>query len=35
MEGLDCCTRWAARVQPMLPPETRATSVPLPEATAA
>lgn len=29
MEGLDCCTRWAARVQPMLPPETRATSVPL------
>jgi hypothetical protein len=29
MEGLDCCTRWAAKVQPMLPPETRATSVPL------
>lgn len=29
MEGLDCCTRWAARVQPMLPPETRATSIPL------
>jgi rubrerythrin len=29
MEGLDCCTQWAARVQPMLPPETRATSVPL------
>jgi rubrerythrin len=29
MEGLDCCTRWAARVQPMLPPETRATSVPM------
>jgi len=28
MEGLDCCTRWAAKVQPMLPPETRATSVP-------
>jgi rubrerythrin len=28
MAGLDCCTRWAARVQPMLPPETRATSVP-------
>jgi rubrerythrin len=28
MEGLDCCTRWAARVQPMLPPETRATSIP-------
>lgn len=29
MEGLTCCTRWAAKVQPMLPPETRATSVPL------
>ena len=29
MDGLDCCTRWAARVQPMLPPETRASSVPL------
>lgn len=29
MGGLDCCTRWAAKVQPMLPPETRATSVPL------
>jgi hypothetical protein len=29
MEGLDCCTRWAAKVQPMLPPETRASSVPL------
>jgi rubrerythrin len=29
MEGLDCCTRWAAKVQPMLPPETRATSIPL------
>jgi rubrerythrin len=29
MDGLDCCTRWAAKVQPMLPPETRATSVPL------
>jgi rubrerythrin len=29
MAGLDCCTRWAAKVQPMLPPETRATSVPL------
>jgi rubrerythrin len=28
MEGLDCATRWAARVQPMLPPETRATSIP-------
>jgi rubrerythrin len=29
MEGLDCCTRWAAKVQPMLPPETRATQIPL------
>jgi hypothetical protein len=28
MEGLDCCTRWAAKVQPMLPPETRATTIP-------
>jgi len=28
MEGLDCCTRWAAKVQPMLPPETRAASIP-------
>lgn len=27
MEGLDCGTRWATRVQPMLPPETRASSV--------
>ena len=27
MAGLDCCTRWAAKVQPMLPPEIRATSV--------
>jgi rubrerythrin len=24
MEGLDCCTVWATKVQPMLPPETRA-----------
>jgi hypothetical protein len=29
MDGLDCCTRWAAKVQHMLPPETRASSVPL------
>jgi hypothetical protein len=29
MDGLDCCTKWAAKVQPMLPPETRATSIPL------
>ena len=28
MEGLDCATRWAAKVQPMLPPETRARSIP-------
>jgi hypothetical protein len=28
MDGLECATRWAARVQPMLPPETRASSVP-------
>jgi hypothetical protein len=28
MAGLDCATRWAARVQPMLPPETRATELP-------
>ncbi len=28
MEGLDCCSRWAAKIQPMLPPENRATSVP-------
>ena len=28
MEGLDCCSRWAARVQPLLPIETRATVVP-------
>ena len=27
MDGIDCCTRWAAKVQPMLPPETRATSI--------
>ena len=29
MDGLDCCTRWATRVQPMLPPETRAAPVPI------
>ena len=28
MAGLECATRWAAKVQPMLPPETRATSIP-------
>jgi rubrerythrin len=28
MDGLDCATRWAAKVQPMLPPETRADSIP-------
>lgn len=29
MDGLDCATRWAARIQPMLPPETKATTVPI------
>jgi hypothetical protein len=28
MDDLDCCTRWAAKVQPILPPETRAKSIP-------
>ena len=28
MDGLDCATRWAARIQPMLPPETKATTIP-------
>lgn len=28
MAGLDCCTRWAARAQPMLPVELRAQRVP-------
>ena len=28
MDGLDCATRWAARIQPMLPPETTATTIP-------
>ncbi|HSK04229.1 MAG TPA: hypothetical protein VK932_23410 [Kofleriaceae bacterium] len=28
MDGLQCATRWAAKVQPMLPPETRASSIP-------
>jgi hypothetical protein len=28
MDGLECATRWAARIQPMLPPETKATSIP-------
>jgi rubrerythrin len=28
MEGLDCCTLWAAKVQPILPPETRAPGHP-------
>lgn len=32
MEGLDCCTLWAAKAQPMLPPETRAKSIPAPYA---
>ena len=34
MAGLDCCTRWAAKVQPMLPPETRAVSIPVQQAAA-
>ena len=34
MSGLDCCSRWAAKVQPMLPPETRAASIPLVSAAA-
>ncbi|MCX5746106.1 MAG: hypothetical protein NT062_26815 [Proteobacteria bacterium] len=29
MDGLDACTRWAAKVQPMLPAETRATTIPV------
>jgi len=29
MDGLDACTRWAAKIQPILPTETRATSVPV------
>ena len=28
MDGLDACTRWAAKIQPILPVETRATDVP-------
>ena len=28
MTDLECATRWAAKVQPMLPPETRASSIP-------
>jgi rubrerythrin len=28
MAGLDACTRWAAKIQPMLPAELRATSIP-------
>ncbi|MEO8703207.1 MAG: acyl-ACP desaturase [Kofleriaceae bacterium] len=28
MDGLDCASRWAAKIQPMLSPETRATSIP-------
>lgn len=35
MEGLACATRWAAKVQPMLPPETRATSIPAEQRAAA
>ena len=28
MEDLQCATRWAARIQPILPPETRASELP-------
>ena len=28
MEDLQCATRWAARIQPILPPETRASEIP-------
>lgn len=28
MAGLDCCTRWATRIQPMLPPERRRHATP-------
>lgn len=28
MHGLDACSRWAARIQPILPAETRASTVP-------
>ena len=27
MAGLDCCTGWAAKIQPILPAETRAGSI--------
>lgn len=29
MAGLDCATRWAHKIQPILPPETRATEIPV------
>jgi hypothetical protein len=28
MHGLDACSRWAARIQPILPAETRASEIP-------
>ncbi len=34
MTGLDACTRWATKIQPMLPPELRASAVPQPPARA-
>jgi rubrerythrin len=34
MAGLDACTRWAAKIQPMLPADLRATSTTLPRAAA-
>ena len=35
MDDLDCCTRWAAKVQPILPPETRAKTIPSGQSVAA
>jgi rubrerythrin len=34
MAGLDACTRWAAKIQPMLPTELRATSIAVQQAAA-
>jgi hypothetical protein len=35
MEGLDACTRWASKIQPILPPELRAEPAPVDLQTAA
>jgi rubrerythrin len=35
MAGLDACTRWAAKIQPMLPADLRATKAPEPRSSAA